>query len=153
MHIHGQQQINTGFIMVLFCYTLAAQSLLLLLIWSDRVKRAVHKLFRCSQLRLTSALARMCYTQCHALAPVSRETKANLKAANIVMYGCLPSHCKLLLCCLISPPSTENRAWNHYFHKKRKSRKVCLLMQANWSMSLLATAYCGTQRRTTWIKK
>jgi len=137
-----------SFIPVLFYHKLTAQSLPLLLIWSDGVKRAVHKPFKYSQICLTSLLERMCYTQCHALAPVNHKMKANLKAANIFIYNYLPSHCDMLFCCLVSSSSAANRAWNHYFHKNRASSKGCLLMQAD--MSFLATVYCGTQRGTTW---
>lgn len=86
-----------SFILVLFFHKLAAQSLPLLLMWSDRVRRAVHKPLRYSQICLTSILERMCYTQHHALAPVSHKMKANLKAANIFMYNYLPSHCTVVL--------------------------------------------------------
>lgn len=140
-----------SFILVLFFRKLAAQSLLLPLMWSDRVRRAVHKPFRYSQICLTSVLERMCYTQHHALAPVSHEMKANLKAANIFMHNYLPSHCDMLFCCLVSSSSAANRSWNQYFHKNRAPRKGYVLMQADWSMSLFATVYCGTQRGTTWI--
>lgn len=100
---------------------------------------------------LTSVLERMCCTQHHALAPVSQEMKANVKAANIFMYKYLPTHCDVLFCFLISSSSTANRPWKHYFPKNRASGKGCLLMQAGCSLSFLSTAFCGACGGIMWI--
>lgn len=83
----------------------------------------------------------MCYTQHHALAPVSQEMKANVKDANIFMYNYLPIPCDVLFCFLISSSSTTNRPWKHYFPKSRASRKGCLLMQVGCSLNFLSTAF------------